>query len=285
VDDHAVNRQFLSTLLGYGKHKVLEARDGAEALTQVRAERPDLVIADILMPTMDGYEFVRQLREDPEIARTPVIFCSAMYQEREALTLAQACGVSHVLTKPTDPDILLNIIARLLNSTPPSAPEPVAGEFDRQHLRLVSDKLSEHVERLSGLLEVGRQLASERDPLRIPQLLAECARQMTAARYAIVTPAAEEGSFPQAAFVSGLEDEPRRKSGLLVDRELITRLLGQDRALRLRDVQLSSLPSPRSASRCFLGAPLLSPSRRYGVLCLIEKLGAGSSASGTNKSP
>ena len=84
VDDRPANREFLMTLLGYGGHRLLQAADGAEALATARAERPDLVIADILMPTMDGYEFVRQLRADPAIARTPVVFCTAHYHEGEA---------------------------------------------------------------------------------------------------------------------------------------------------------------------------------------------------------
>ncbi|TMH87341.1 MAG: response regulator [Betaproteobacteria bacterium] len=67
VDDRPTNRQFLLTLLGYTGHRLLEAADGAEALDLARAERPDLVITDILMPTMDGYEFVQQLRADPHV--------------------------------------------------------------------------------------------------------------------------------------------------------------------------------------------------------------------------
>src|SRR5689334_24827555 len=65
VDDYDINRELLVTLLGYRSHRLLEATDGLEALTLSRSERPDLAIADILMPTMDGYEFVRQLRADP----------------------------------------------------------------------------------------------------------------------------------------------------------------------------------------------------------------------------
>jgi CheY-like chemotaxis protein len=104
VDDAPTNREFLVTLLGYRGHRLLEAADGAEALALVRAERPDLVIADILMPTMDGYEFVRQLRADPVIAQILVIFYTAYYHEQEAKALAQACGVAHILTKPSEPE-------------------------------------------------------------------------------------------------------------------------------------------------------------------------------------
>src|SRR5438309_9357688 len=100
VDDRPTNREFLVTLLGYAGNRVLEAGDGAEALALVRAGPPDLVITDILMPTMDGYEFVRRLRADPSIAQTSVIFYTAHYHQREAMALAQAVGVSHILAKP-----------------------------------------------------------------------------------------------------------------------------------------------------------------------------------------
>ena len=100
VDDQAENRELVVTLINYRGHQALEAADGAEALALVRAEHPDLVISDILMPTMDGYEFVRQLRADPSIAATEVIFYSAHYREREARNLARDCGVTRVLIKP-----------------------------------------------------------------------------------------------------------------------------------------------------------------------------------------
>jgi two-component system, cell cycle sensor histidine kinase and response regulator CckA len=77
VDDRADDRQLLATLLDYYGHRVLEATDGAEALQIAQAERPDLIISDILMPTMDGYEFVRRLRADPDIAKTAVLVFSA----------------------------------------------------------------------------------------------------------------------------------------------------------------------------------------------------------------
>jgi two-component system, cell cycle sensor histidine kinase and response regulator CckA len=82
VDDRPLNRQFLTTLLGYQKHELSEASDGDQGLRVARAVRPDLIISDVLMPTMDGYEFVVRLREDADIAKTPVIFSTAHYGSR-----------------------------------------------------------------------------------------------------------------------------------------------------------------------------------------------------------
>lgn len=144
VDDRAVNRDFLVTLLGYADHRMLQANDGAEALEFVRLERPDLVICDVLMPKMDGYEFVRQLRSDPDIADTRVIFFSASYLEQDAHDLARAGGVLHVLAKPCPPEEILRVVDQVLaRSAPTASPSSVApDDFDRAHLRLITDKLS-----------------------------------------------------------------------------------------------------------------------------------------------
>ena len=120
VDDHVLNREFLITLLGYGGHRLLEASNGLEGLRMVRKERPDLVISDILMPNMDGYEFVTKLHSDPATADLPVIFYTATYREREANQLAESCGVRWVLPKPSDPDVILRTVHEALGMTEPA---------------------------------------------------------------------------------------------------------------------------------------------------------------------
>lgn len=114
VDDRPTNRAVLAALLGPGGNRVLEARNGAEALALTRAERPDLVITDILMPTMDGYELVQKLRADPEIAHTHVIFYSATYSVPEAEAMAASCGVKTILPKPADARVIIEVVGREL---------------------------------------------------------------------------------------------------------------------------------------------------------------------------
>src|ERR1700681_3594129 len=143
VDDHPVNREFLVTLLGYKKHRLLEASDGAEALALVRAHHPDLVITDILMPTMDGYEFVRQLRADPAVAATAVIFSSAHYHVKEAESLAKSCGVRHVLTKPCEPALIFRIVEESRRTQPDTSRQSLPQDFDQRHLRVITEKLSQ----------------------------------------------------------------------------------------------------------------------------------------------
>ncbi|WP_312510710.1 EAL domain-containing protein [Massilia sp.] len=110
VDDRPSNRTYLTALLGYTEHRLLQAADGAEALAVTRAEHPDLIITDILMPTMDGYEFVQQVRADPQLHATRVIFMSAVYSERETIAMAARCGVTTVLGKPADASQVLGAV-------------------------------------------------------------------------------------------------------------------------------------------------------------------------------
>src|SRR5579871_6215025 len=93
VDDNLTNRKVLAALLQHEGHQLLEAVDGVDGLAMVRSSKPNLAISDILMPTMDGYEFVRQLRADPHTSTVPVIFYTAHYHESEARNLARECGV------------------------------------------------------------------------------------------------------------------------------------------------------------------------------------------------
>ncbi len=157
VDDHPTNREFLVTLLGYAGHRLLEAADGAEALEVVRAERPDLVVVDLVMSTMDGYEFVRQLRTDPTIAHTRVMFWTAAYQQSEAWNLAQSCGVQHILTKPTEPEAVLKTVAEALTSGVPFDQPFSSEKFHEDHLQMLTDKLFTQVQALECEVEKRKQ--------------------------------------------------------------------------------------------------------------------------------
>jgi signal transduction histidine kinase len=158
VDDRPDNRAVLVAMLAHRKYRLIEASTGKEALAIVREERPDLVIADVLMPAMDGYEFVQRLRRDSQTARTNVVFYTASYIEEESRSLAKSCGVEHVIVKPAEPEDVFKVVDLALDE--PSKPPltEVAPEFESKHLRLVADKLSQKVEQLERL---NKKLASE----------------------------------------------------------------------------------------------------------------------------
>src|SRR3954469_14204688 len=118
VDDRAINREFLATLLGYVGYEILEAADGAEALEIACARHPDLIITDVLMPVMDGVELAGRVHDEPAIAETPMIFYTATYRVPEASMLAKSCRVAGVVAKPAEPQTILNAVAAALGGAP-----------------------------------------------------------------------------------------------------------------------------------------------------------------------
>lgn len=161
LDDRRADRELLTTLLGHAGYDVREASTGEEALRLADADRPDLIITDILMPSMNGFEFVRRLRSDPHINAIPVVFCTANYLEGEVRKLATAVGVSHFILKPSDPEAIVSTVGDVLGSTR-TLPRPLANrEFDREQLRLLNDKLVEKVGELEVANAERRKLISQ----------------------------------------------------------------------------------------------------------------------------
>ena len=285
VDDQPANRDYLVTLLGYSGHRLLEAADGADALAAARAEHPALIIADILMPTMDGYELVRQLRADPAIAPTPVIFWTAHYHEQEARSLAQSCGVARVITKPSEPEDVLRAVQAVLGRESEQTTTEPPEDFDREHLRVVTDKLSEKAadlaasnERLSALLELGLQLGTELDHKRLIQGLGHSAREVVGARFAVSAIVELDGSRPQVVFTTGMDARTEARLGPLdASAGPIRTVLAEGRAVRVRnpggDPATLGLPGAWPPIRSWLAVPIASPTRVYGCLALIDKLG------------
>jgi len=289
VDDHPTNRAFLVTLLGYAGHQSLEAADGAEALESVRAAPPDLVIADVLMPTMDGYEFVRRLRAEPAIARTPVVFYTATYLEREAQALARDCGVEHVLLKPAHPELILQTVAGVLSQGPlaprQAAAAPPLDSFDRAHTRLLTNKLAAKVDeltavndRLAALLDLSQRLASERDPSSLLQICCDAARVIIGAEYAALDVRAEDQPVARHVHTSGMDAELAARLGAAPSGNgLFEQLLAAKYPLRMPDISVQTRAASVAGEppqRSLLGVPIASATWRYGMLYLTNKIGA-----------
>jgi PAS domain S-box-containing protein len=150
VDDRASNLELASDVLGYGGHTVIEAHEGAEALDLAHARHPDLILTDILMPVMDGYQVARELRAAADTAHTPIVFYTANYRESETRPFAEACGVARVLLKSSDPQTLLRVIAEVLAERREVGGPIDTTATDREHLHAVSAKLIEKVAELSN---------------------------------------------------------------------------------------------------------------------------------------
>jgi DNA-binding response OmpR family regulator len=113
VDDDRVIQQLLVVNLELEGYEVDVASDGEQALERVRDGRPELVILDIMMPKLDGWEVCRRIKQDPDVKDTPIIFLSARAQDMD-VRRGYATGVDAYLTKPFDPVELLDLVERVL---------------------------------------------------------------------------------------------------------------------------------------------------------------------------
>ena len=154
VDDGDDGRLVLKDLLEANGYQVETAADGAEALAAARREPPEMIISDIMMPTMDGFALCRALKEEPGLQAIPFLFYSATYVTDEDRELGLALGASRYLTKPMEPAALLveiETMARELSAgreRVPEGPRLDPRELDRRYQRVVSRKLDQKVEAL-----------------------------------------------------------------------------------------------------------------------------------------
>ena len=112
VDDDPDIRTLVAVTLG-DSHAIMEAADGVDAISLARKEAFDLVLLDVMMPRMDGFEACRQLKGDPLTTNTPVIMLTAR-GTREDLERGREAGADDYFVKPFSPIALLDKIAKVL---------------------------------------------------------------------------------------------------------------------------------------------------------------------------
>lgn len=125
VDDFRDGRELVAEILGYAGLRTEQASDGKEALEKAVRLLPDLILMDLSLPGVDGWEITRRLKADPATRNIQIVALTA-HATRGPLDRAREVGCDLVLTKPCPPDVLIERVKHLLAAAPTVDPEPIA---------------------------------------------------------------------------------------------------------------------------------------------------------------
>jgi DNA-binding response OmpR family regulator len=166
VEDDPDILALLETTLKFKGYRVATANNGKEALELVQKEHPIIVIADIMMPQLDGFGLVHRLRINPDTRMIPVIFITATYVAPEDKIFALRIGATRFIQKPIDLDRFLQVVDELIKQRPFIIPEPL-DEFNfydgyRERLQVKLDEKVKQITRDELLLK-SKQNAEDQD--------------------------------------------------------------------------------------------------------------------------
>ncbi len=114
VDDEPEINKLVERMFEKRGYRVLAAADGAEALARVEAERPDLIILDLNLPKIDGWEVCRRLKSDPKTRGIPIIMLTAAHANVDDAEIALGLGANEYVAKPFVRAVLVHNVERLL---------------------------------------------------------------------------------------------------------------------------------------------------------------------------
>ena len=118
VEDDPDNRRIVAKVLSVEGYHVIEATDGMEALARARAERPDLILMDLALPNVDGWEATRRLKSDPETRSIPVVALTAVAMRGDE-EQARAAGCDDYLPKPARPAAIRAVVKKYTGGPTP----------------------------------------------------------------------------------------------------------------------------------------------------------------------
>lgn len=143
VEDISSVRELVEIQLKLRGYEVITARDGEEALTRIAETKPAVIVADILMPRVDGFRLVHQLRSDPQTATIPIIFLSATYVSADDERFGLDLGAIRFLSKPAEPDDLLVAVSDAITGQPLNRPPMSDSEFYQGYRERLETKLKQ----------------------------------------------------------------------------------------------------------------------------------------------
>ena len=131
IEDDPIALRFTRYTLSQESYQVITAPNGLEGLRKAQAEKPDLIILDVMLPGIDGFEICHRLRAEPETARIPILMLTAKAQEADRQT-GLKMGADDYLTKPALPAEIIRRVQALLALTEYASPFPGKDDGQRQ---------------------------------------------------------------------------------------------------------------------------------------------------------
>ncbi len=141
ADDDSVGLGLVELQLQQAGHQIEAVGDGAAALAAARANRPDMIITDVLMPEMDGFELCRRCKEDPQLQQVPIILYSSSYTDPQEQQLGLALGAGRYLIKPVAPEVLRATVEELLTGRQEEHPDNLSLDEEMRLLRSYNEVL------------------------------------------------------------------------------------------------------------------------------------------------
>jgi CRP/FNR family transcriptional regulator, cyclic AMP receptor protein len=113
IEDNPEIRENTSEILALANFRVITANNGKEGIAVARIDRPEIILCDIMMPEMDGYSVIKQIKNDPVTAVIPFIYVTARAEKRE-MKMALDMGADGYVTKPFDAKQLIDAIDKVI---------------------------------------------------------------------------------------------------------------------------------------------------------------------------
>ncbi len=155
VDDNIDNVDMITIMLKSKNYDVISASNGKEALEKLRSGKFDLIISDILMPGMDGFQLCRECKKDNELKKIKFVFYTATYIDEKDEEFALTLGAQKFIRKPQEPDIFLNIINEVIErpQNKINNPDMLVEQDEKEILKLYNERLVTKLEKRNLDLE------------------------------------------------------------------------------------------------------------------------------------
>jgi len=163
VDDNSENIEMMTIMLNSKNHQVISAGNGQEALEKLHSEKFDLIISDILMPVMDGFQLCRECKKDRELSNICFIFYTATYIDAKDEEFSLALGAQKFIRKPQEPEIFLKLIEEAIETSGngENAPIQYKEQDEKDILKLYSERLIAKLEKKN--LDLENEIASHKE--------------------------------------------------------------------------------------------------------------------------